>query len=258
MMSRAAALIRSFAQAESKSAWFKRKISNRLARRKIEQAWREFAERLPHEQLVNEAFDQRHGTDTAEEIGLLDTGVPAEDAARGRNIYRPVWEREFHAVMAALRINLEGFTFVDIGSGKGKMLMMAADYPFARIVGVEYSPGLHAICERNLALYHAPGQRCTKLEAVLGDALSFQLPDGPIVCMIFNALDADTMNRFMRHIEDDLALRPSPAFVIYSNLRHVAEIDHGLDGIRRLKLLKKTAKLIVFGNKAAAESFHRA
>lgn len=241
----------SFAQADSKFGWVKRKIANRLARRRIKAAWQAFTERLPEEQRINEAFDRRFGTQTADEIHLVETGVPAEDALRGRQTYRPVWESEFHGSMAALGIDLTGFTFVDIGSGKGKMLMMAADYPFTRIVGVEYSPGLSEIAQRNLQIYRSPTQRCTRLEAYLGDALRFPLPAGPLVCLVFNALDSSTMRGFMRHAEDDLAARQEPAFVLYCNLRDIAEIGDGLDGVKKLRRLKKTPRLIVFGNKAA-------
>jgi predicted RNA methylase len=41
-------------------------------------------------------------------------------------------------------------TFVDIGSGKGRALIIAAEYAFKRIIGVEYSPSLATICRRNL------------------------------------------------------------------------------------------------------------
>jgi protein-L-isoaspartate O-methyltransferase len=258
MLSRVIQLWKSFVRAESKSQWIRRKIVNRLARSKIEAAWQEFVERLPREQLINQEFDRRHGTDTAEEVHLIDTGVPAEDVLRGMTTYRPVWEADFHAALAALKTTFEGFTFVDIGCGKGKMMMMAAERPFARIVGVEYSPGLHAIAQRNLKIYQSPTQRCRDLESVLGDALNYRLPDGPIVCLIFNALDAQTLRKFMRQVEDDLSSRAEPAYVIYCNLRHVAEIGDGLDSVRKLKCLRKSEKIVVFGNAPAANLFRRA
>jgi len=228
-----------------------RKIANRLARRPIKAAWAEFEHRLPIEQKINEDFDRRHGTDTAAEIALVEAGVSPDDAVRGHSVYRPVWEGLFHDALASLGISFEGFIFVDIGSGKGKALMMAADYPFARIIGVEYSPDLHACALRNLAVYRSSTQRCFNLESVHANALEYLLPSGPIVCLVFNALEANVMRLFIKHVEGDLALREAPAYLLYTNMRHVAEIGDGLDGIRKLHRLMKTRKLIAYGNEAA-------
>lgn len=256
-MNRFLSLLRSFFHSESKIRWIRRRVINRMVRKEIELGWQEFAKRLPAEHLINQAFDSRHGTDTAGEIRLEDTGVSAADAARGQTIYRPVWESEFHAALASLKLGFEGFTFVDIGSGKGKMLMMAAEYPFSRVIGIEYSPQLNAIAQRNLSIFRSPSQRCFALEAVLGNALEWELPKGPIICLVFNALDPETMRAFVKRAECDLASRSAPAYLIYSNLRHIEEIGDGLDGIFSLRILVKTRRLVVFGNEAATSQFSR-
>ena len=255
MLERIEGILRSFAAADSKTRWVRRKVANRLARRPIAVAWREFMERLPGEQRINEAFDRRYGTDTAEEVPLVEAGVSAEAADRGNRMYRPLWEDAFHATLAALDMDFEGFTFVDIGSGKGKVLMMAADYPFSRIVGVEYSPLLHAIAQRNLAIYSSPGQRCTDLSSVEADACEYRLPPGPLVCLNFNSLDAGTLKRFVRHVEDDLESRDTPAYVLVCNIRHIGEMGDALDDVRKLRRLSVSTKLVVLGNSAAARKW---
>ena len=57
-------VLRSFAEAENKTGWIRRKIVNRLARRHFRRASQEYA-------------------------------------VRGRNLYRPVWESGFHNALAA-------------------------------------------------------------------------------------------------------------------------------------------------------------
>src|SRR5689334_23652607 len=54
----------------------------------------------------------------------------------------PVIFTEAMGVLNA-RTDLTLFTFVDIGSGKGRVLLMAAEYPFPHIIGVELLPELH-------------------------------------------------------------------------------------------------------------------
>jgi tRNA G46 methylase TrmB len=245
----------SFRRAPSKTRWLARKARAKTTGRKVAQAWEAFAERLPREQAANKAFDSRFHTDTADEVALVDAGISAKQAAMGNGVYRPLWESDFHATMSALGIAFDGFTFVDIGSGKGKLLLLASDYPFSRIVGIEYSPRLHAAAHRNIEVYCSPTQRCGTIEAFQGDALDFRLPDGALVCLLFNSLDPSTTRKFVERQEASLAFREAPAFLIYANLRHIAEIDDGFDGLRHLQCLKQTDKLIVFGN-AAARALH--
>jgi len=67
--------------------------------------------------------------------------------------YQPTDPALFREMMASLPIELDTFTFVDLGSGKGRTLLMASEYPFRRIVGVELLPALHQVAQENLARY---------------------------------------------------------------------------------------------------------
>jgi hypothetical protein len=78
----------------------------------------------------------------------IGSGVPEEQAARDNGIYRPFWESDFCEALTVLKTSFEGFTFVDMGSGKGKLLLLlASDYPFARNLRsvTEMGEGLDAV-----------------------------------------------------------------------------------------------------------------
>jgi hypothetical protein len=64
--------------------------------------------------------------------------------------YQPTEPAIFRKMMAILKIDFREFSFIDIGSGKGRVLLMASDYPFRRILGIELLPALHAVAEKNL------------------------------------------------------------------------------------------------------------
>lgn len=236
MIARAARLLTAFARADDKLDWLADKA-----------AWRSFWARLPREQEANRAFDRRHGTDTAEEIDLTETGVPSDQARRGNGVYRPLWEGAFHQALQAVGVGFDGYSFVDLGCGKGKLLMLAAAYPFTRIVGVDYSPGLQAIAQRNLERFQSPAQKCHRLEAVLGDARRQRLPAGPVVALIFNAFDADTTREVM-HVIDDEARREEPVFVLYVNVRRLAEAGDGFAGLGALSRVHASRQLLVLAN----------
>lgn len=46
-----------------------------------------------------------------------------------------------------------GFTFIDYGAGKGRVLLIAARYQFDRVVGVELSEPLIRVAAANIAVY---------------------------------------------------------------------------------------------------------
>lgn len=117
-------------------------------------------------------------------------------------------------------LDLREFTFLDLGSGKGRTLLMASDYPFRRIVGVELLPRLHGIAQQNLAAYKADSQRCFAVESVCGDATSFPLPDGPLLVYLFNPFSGSILKRAVKNLEDSFRGNPRPMHVLYHNPEH--------------------------------------
>jgi SAM-dependent methyltransferase len=123
----------------------------------------------------------------------------------------------FREMMTSLPIELDRFTFVDLGSGKGRTLLMASEYPFRRIVGVELLPELHLIAQDNLAQYKSESQRCFALEAICADAADFLFPAEPLVLYLFNPLPELGLRRMMANLVQSLRTHPRAAYVLYHN-----------------------------------------
>jgi len=114
-------------------------------------------------------------------------------------------------------IRLADFTFIDLGSGKGRTLLMASEYPFHRIVGVELLPSLNRIAQHNLAHYRSDSQKCFSLESICGDATGFHFPDSPMVIYLFNPLPESGLRHTLANLASDLAERPRRLYVLYHN-----------------------------------------
>jgi hypothetical protein len=52
-----------------------------------------------------------------------------------------------------LNIDPRNFTFIDFGSGKGRVLLIAAGLPFKAVVGIEFSRELHEIAVQNISRF---------------------------------------------------------------------------------------------------------
>lgn len=137
--------------------------------------------------------------------------------------YQPTEPALFKEMMATLKIDFQEFTFIDIGSGKGRVLLMAADYPFRRILGIELLPALHRVAQENLSAYKSDSQQCSALETVCGDAREFIFPAEPIMLYLFNPLPEAALIEVMANLDHSLRQFPRVVYLLYHNplLEHV-------------------------------------
>jgi hypothetical protein len=141
--------------------------------------------------------------------------------------YQPTESALFHEMLEALgersHSDFRDFVFLDLGSGKGRTLLMAADYPFRRIVGVELLPALHQAAQENLTKYRSESQKCFALESIRADATEFLLPDEPTVLYLFNPFPEAGLRRMIANLEQSLREHPRKVYVLYHNplLEHV-------------------------------------
>jgi len=156
--------------------------------------------------------------------------------------YQPTEPGLFREMMANLPVAFDTFTFVDLGSGKGRTLLMASEYPFERIVGVELIPELHRAAEQNIREYRSATQRCSQIEAVCTDACEFVFPDTPLVLYLFNPLPEPGLRRVLQNLERSLEQSPRPVWIVYHNPAK----DRVLEASRALVKVSGTEQYSVF------------
>jgi len=132
--------------------------------------------------------------------------------------YQPSSPELFHTILQALPESAEGYTFTDLGSGKGRTLLMASDYPFHRIVGVEILDELHDVAVRNIARYRSESQKCFNIASYAGAAQGFMFPDEPMVLYLFNPFSEDVLRTVLDNLRESLNAVPRTVYVIYHNL----------------------------------------
>jgi SAM-dependent methyltransferase len=179
-------------------------------------------------------FDRRFGVDTSGFIEPEDLGTP-EATPEETGGYEPTPRAAFHRILKSLDLDYRRYTFVDMGSGKGAVLLYAAEFPFKEIVGIEFSPAMHAIAKKNLAVYR--GRRvCGDIRNLLMNAVDFEPPAGPTVFFFFNPFKGRTLETVSAHIARAFAASPRDLLVIYyhTESRHPAfDRTEGLETVRR-------------------------
>jgi SAM-dependent methyltransferase len=159
-------------------------------------------------------FDRVRGVKTAGSAQM----PKAEDVVgeiRDSEIYLPVRTSNARAALTDLPIeDWSEYTFVDMGSGKGRMLFIAAEYPFRRVVGVEFSNSLHKQAVANLGGYKKGRQRCGSIESICADAAEFEFPEGKLVVYMFNPFGPEVMKPMLRNLERSLERAPRHVVVM--------------------------------------------
>jgi SAM-dependent methyltransferase len=110
---------------------------------------------------------------------------------------------------------LQDFTFIDLGCGKGRVLLMASDYPFKKIIGVEFMPELHRAAQKNIAGYSNDRQRCRQIETLCMDARDFRFPLGPLVVYLFNPFSEPTFAQVLELLRRSLEQDPRLVYIAY-------------------------------------------
>jgi SAM-dependent methyltransferase len=112
---------------------------------------------------------------------------------------------------------LEEVSFIDVGAGMGRAMLLAAEMPFRQVVGVELNPTLERIARKNMAIWRASGRARAPMRLVCGDAVEFRLPEGLCLAFMFNPFGAPVMRRLLAAWKKVLAGRAGDLDLIYMN-----------------------------------------
>src|SRR5262249_28052240 len=129
--------------------------------------------------------------------------------------YIPVPPDQCRQALSALAVPYEKFTFIDFGCGKGRAMLLAAERPFRRLIGVDFSPELLAVARRNWAVYKNPAQRCFDAEFVCADFLNYRAPASPALLFFFNPCAERVLVRVAENIRQDVTSSGCPVFIVY-------------------------------------------
>jgi SAM-dependent methyltransferase len=164
-------------------------------------------------------FDERFGVETS---GLLYDLPSGHQHDVYNNGYFAVAPSVFHGVMQAfserLQLDFPRFTFVDIGSGKGRALLLASDYPFREVIGIELSPELDRVARANVRRYAEATRGAAHRPPITplhGDATAFAWPAGPLILYMWNAFTRPVLEKLFHNLEVSLAKEPRDLYLIY-------------------------------------------
>jgi hypothetical protein len=177
-------------------------------------------------------FDTVHGTDTSGLIpgSVLVQGTDAK--VEELTAYYGVAPSILHGLLdlwlqRTAPQPIEQTVFLDIGAGKGRAMLLASQFPFLRVEGVELNAELARIAQSNIGIW-AEDDRAyalAPLELHHADAVKHTLPREPTLAFLFHPFELPILRRFLKHIETSLAAHPRPFDLLYANAEHGSLLD---------------------------------
>lgn len=202
-------------------------------------------------QFVREAvedtwFDWTHRVQTSGDLSLEGAGIvpTLRDDSEQYVAARPANIRE--AIRAAALPHHENYVFIDLGSGKGRAIFVAAEFSFRRLIGVEFSESMHTRALENAGNFRYRGRRGKHIDLVHGNAKAFAFPEEPSVVYLFNPFGADTMQVVLNNLQASLDRTPRHVVVIllWPRCGHLVAAMPGMRQVattRRYEIFETTA-----------------
>jgi precorrin-6B methylase 2 len=168
--------------------------------------------------IEDHVFDWRYGVETRGITPLADLAIDSRHVAHCVH-YAPTRVRYFRAVLRALPVPHES-VFVDLGAGKGRMLLLAAQSGrFRKVVGVEFSAELCRTAEQNIRRFQRHCAGSVTFEVVHTDAADYEVQADQNVFFLFNPFGAVVLGQVMQRVGQSLEETPRRTWVVCLGLR---------------------------------------
>jgi SAM-dependent methyltransferase len=169
-------------------------------------------------------FDLKYGTDTSGYLGPeeLVKGRANDANSHGYSAIAPsvFYEacRRWRETLPTASGRIEAYSFVDVGAGKGRALLLAAELPFRKVIGVELSEELASIAEKNIPRWSRVARtNPKKIRVVHGDATKFQWPRAPLLVYFYNPFACSLIAQMAERLAAVAASRTGLVDLLYVN-----------------------------------------
>jgi|tagenome__1003787_1003787.scaffolds.fasta_scaffold19828915_1 hypothetical protein len=169
-------------------------------------------------------FDWQHGVKTCGDAKLANLTLVGNSADHGV-FYHPAHPKLLFELFNSLKIDFPSYTFVDLGSGKGRSLLIASEFPFSKVIGVEFAAELHEIASQNIQSYKSKTQKCKDVRSVNLDAAEFEIPPTPLVLYLFNPFRPAVLIPVLQRLQRSLDSHPREVTLLYLAPFHAALIE---------------------------------
>ena len=165
---------------------------------------------------VERSFDRKYGVDTCQVIAPGGAAIDPQslhDAGR----HEPVTVAYFERMLGSVNLPYHEFTFIDVGCGLGRALLLANKYQFKRIIGVEFDHAIHRHCVANVVKFQRKVHQHVETEVICSDATAFRWPEEDSFVFLYNPFRGETFRKVIDNLAMSLSKTPRRIVILYRN-----------------------------------------
>lgn len=140
--------------------------------------------------------------------------LPNHPSSLHANYYQPIRTHSFLKVLELID-KVDGYTFIDIGSGTGKALILAAEYGFKNVLGIEFVPTLCELSRKNINKFSKDFPK-VKFEIIEDDFRNCDFGDSKCIFLLNDPFDDELMEEFVKKFLNHN--KKYPSWIIYKNV----------------------------------------
>jgi len=111
----------------------------------------------------------------------------------------------------------EDYSFIDLGAGMGRGMLLAAQMPFREVIGVELHPDLAEVAQKNIKEWERAGRARCPMRIICADVTQFKFPRNPCVGYLFNPFREPVLKALLKHVEREFVGRGGQIDLLYAN-----------------------------------------
>jgi hypothetical protein len=174
---------------------------------------------LPSWKLQGLLMDKYYEIDTEEIVELLSLGINS-DVGNG---HESTPFSHISKIMRTLEITPKD-VFLDMGSGKGRTLLMAGMYPFKSVIGVDVSDWLNSVCNLNIEKMKSK-LKAKNILTITSNAADYEIPDDTTFIYFFNPFGMEVMKKVVERIIDSVGRFQRKVTIIWYNPKYEIELE---------------------------------
>ena len=210
------------------------KVAERTKPERLAKDYREFLLWL-HANVLDSSVERLFFVPTKGQVPLSGLTVRGSNGARGHD-YKPTPSFILRWALSAIEEEDIGrLSFVDYGAGKGRVLLLASQYPFAAVGGIEFAEELHDNATMNIAQFPRSRMKCRNVECVLDDVVNIKPLDGEAVHYFFNPFEQEIFVEVLKGIVASYHAKPRRLYVILVDME-AGDLMHKTGVFQEVKL----------------------
>ena len=168
--------------------------------------------------VLDSIWDISHGTETLTRISPHDLDTDSGNK-RHATYYGATRARPLMKLFSHLGLSRE-CGFVDFGSGKGRVLMIAAQYGFRKIVGIDFSEPLCRLARQNLDAFCHRREVVSEITIVHADAVHYRIMEDEGIFFLYDPFGSEVLSKVLDNLRESIVSSPRQLYLIYNSPRH--------------------------------------